>query len=214
VRDGIVADLAARGVGGELARMSREQRAEVERIATRFGITLKHAREVARFSQQLFARLQPLHQLPLAYGRLLEAACYLSETGHSINDAAHHKHAHYIVANVDISGFTDRERAFIAALCRYHRKAMPQASHAEFQALPPEEKRALPLMIPVLRLAFNLDRGRHLDVELVDSEIQDTRVTLRLRSPRPLDLAEWAASRVSEVFQQVYGRGVMITRER
>jgi exopolyphosphatase / guanosine-5'-triphosphate,3'-diphosphate pyrophosphatase len=115
---------------------------------------------------------------------------------------------------VDISGFTDRERAFIAALCRYHRKAMPQASHPEFQALPPEEKRALPLMIPVLRLAFNLDRGRHLDVELVDCEIQETRVTLKLRSPRPLDLAEWAASRVSEVFQQVYGRSVMITRER
>jgi exopolyphosphatase/guanosine-5'-triphosphate,3'-diphosphate pyrophosphatase len=49
VRDGIVADLAARGVGGELARMSRDQRAEVERIASRFGIMLKHAREVARF---------------------------------------------------------------------------------------------------------------------------------------------------------------------
>jgi exopolyphosphatase/guanosine-5'-triphosphate,3'-diphosphate pyrophosphatase len=214
VRDGIVADLAARGVGGELARMSRDQRAEVERIASRFGITLKHAREVARFSHHLFARLQPLHQLPLAYGRLLEAACYLSETGHAINDAAHHKHAYYIVANVDISGFTDRERAFIAALCRYHRKAVPQASHPEFQALPPEEKRALPLMIPVLRLAFNLDRGRHLDVELVDCEIQEARVALKLRSPRPLDLAEWAASRVSEVFQQVYGRSVTIARER
>ncbi len=171
VRDGIVADLAARGVGGEMARMSRDQRTEVERIASRFGIMLKHAREVARFSQQLFGRLQPLHHLPLFYGRLLEAACYLSETGHYINDAAHHKHAYYIVANADVSGFTDRERRFIAALCRYHRKATPQASHNEFQTLPAEDKRALGLLIPILRLAMNLDRGRHLDVELVDCEI-------------------------------------------
>ena len=37
VRDGIIADMAARGVGGELARLSREQRKEVERVAIRFG---------------------------------------------------------------------------------------------------------------------------------------------------------------------------------
>ncbi len=41
VRDGIIADMAARGVGGELARLNREQRKEVERVATRFGAGLE-----------------------------------------------------------------------------------------------------------------------------------------------------------------------------
>ncbi len=36
VRDGILADMAARNVGVELARLGREQRKEVERVASRF----------------------------------------------------------------------------------------------------------------------------------------------------------------------------------
>jgi exopolyphosphatase/guanosine-5'-triphosphate,3'-diphosphate pyrophosphatase len=213
VREGILADLAARGVGGELARLNRDQRKEVERVAARFGVVLKHARQVAAFSQALFARLQGQHQLPLAYGRLLEAACYFIDTGHYINDAGHHKHAYYIVANVDFSGFTTREREFIAVLCRYHRKAVPSPSHAEFQALPSEDKRALILLVPLLRLADNLDRSREQDVQLAGCDIQSGRVVLTLRSAREPDLAEWAASRVSEVFRQVYGRSVAITHE-
>src|SRR6202453_3946221 len=103
--------------------------------------------------------MQPLHQLPLSFGRLLESACYFSETGHYINDSGHHKHAYYIAMNVDLSGFTNREREFIATLCRYHRKAMPSATHPEYQILAPDDKRALLLLIPVLRLADNLDRS-------------------------------------------------------
>jgi exopolyphosphatase / guanosine-5'-triphosphate,3'-diphosphate pyrophosphatase len=214
VRDGIIADMAAKGVGGELARLSRDQRKEVERVATRFGAVLKHARRVAAFSQFLFARLQPLHQLPLNYGRLLEAACYFCETGHYINDNAHHKHAYYIAANADLSGFRNREREFIAALCRYHRKAMPSPAHPEYQAVAADDRRALTLLIPILRLADNLDRSAEQDIELVSCDIQPTRVLVKLRSPREPDLAEWAASRVSDVFHEVYGLNVTVTHER
>ena len=215
MRDGIIADMAARGVGGELARLSRDQRKEVERIAAKFGARLPHARRVAGFAQLLFARIQPLHQLPLAFGRLLESACYFSETGHYINDSGHHKHAYYITANVDLSGFTNREREFIAALCRYHRKAMPSPAHPEYQSLAAEDRRPLLLLIPLLRLADNLARNPDQDeVELTSCEIQPARVVLKLRSPREPDLAEWAASRVSDVFDEVYGRTVTVTHEK
>jgi exopolyphosphatase/guanosine-5'-triphosphate,3'-diphosphate pyrophosphatase len=213
VRDGIIADMAARGVGGELARLSRDQRKEVERVATRFGADLKHARRVAEFGQVLFRRLEPLHQLPVAYGRLLEAACYFCETGHYINDSAHHKHAYYIVSNVDLSGFPHREREFVANLCRYHRKAMPSMSHPEYQALTAEERRPMTLLIPVLRLADNLARGPE-QVELRSCEIQSSRVLVKLKSPGEPDLAEWAASRVSDVFQVVFERTLVVSHER
>jgi len=215
VRDGIIADMAARGVGGELARLSRDQRKEVERVSTRFGASLKHGRRVAGFTQVLFSRVQILHQLPLNYGRLLEAAAYFSEIGHYINDSAHHRHAYYIVANVDLSGFTNREREFIAILCRYHRKAMPSPAHAEFQSLSPEDRRPLMLLIPILRLADNLARGpEEDDVEIVSCDVQPARVLIRLRASREPDLAEWAASRVSDVFDEVYGRSVTVTYEK
>ena len=214
VRDGIIADMAARGVGGERARLSREQRKEVERVSSRFGASLKHARRVAEFGRLLFAHLQPLHQLALNYGRLLDAACYFSETGHYINDSGHHKHAYYIVANVDLSGFDNREREFIANLCRYHRKAMPSPAHPEYQALAPEERRPLQLLIPILRLADNLARSPEEDVGILSCEIQPARVMVKLKASREPDLAEWAASRVSDVFEQVYGRALAIAYER
>jgi len=215
VRDGIIADMAARGVGGELARLSRDQRKEVERVALRFGASLKHGRQIAGFTQYLFARLQVLHQLPMNYGRLIEAAAYFSEIGHHINDSGHHKHAYYIVANVDLSGFTNREREFIANLCRYHRKAMPSPAHPEFQALTPDDRRPLMLLIPILRLADNLARSPKPDeVEIVSCEVQAARVLIRLRAAREPDLAEWAASRVSDVFDEVYGRAVIVSYER
>ncbi len=215
VRDGIIADMAARGVGGELARLGREERKEVERVATRFGAQIRHARRVAAFAQLLFARIQPLHQLPLSFGRLLEAACYFSETGHYINDSGHHKHAYYIAANVDLSGFTNREREFVATLCRYHRKAMPSPAHLEYQALSADDRRPLLQLIPLLRLADNLARNPDQEaVELAGCEIQSARVVLKLKSSREPDLAEWAASRVSDAFEEVYGRTVVVTHER
>src|SRR4029077_6282062 len=47
VRDGIIADLAARNVGAEFARLDWEQRYKVEVMRRRYGVSLEHARKVA-----------------------------------------------------------------------------------------------------------------------------------------------------------------------
>ena len=91
---------------------------------------------------------------------------------------------------------------------------MPASDHATLDSLNNDERRALVLLTPLLRIADNLDRSREQDVKLAACEIQAGRVLLTLRSPREPDLAEWAASRVSDVFREVYGRGVELTHER
>ena len=48
VRDGIIADLHARGVGRELAQLSRDQRREVEQMSRRYGVALAHAPQSGR----------------------------------------------------------------------------------------------------------------------------------------------------------------------
>ena len=57
VRDGIIADLAARNVGAELSRLTRDQRREVEDLGRRYGVSLEHARKVADLSKLLFGAL-------------------------------------------------------------------------------------------------------------------------------------------------------------
>ena len=80
VRDGIIADLYARGVGRELAQLSRDQRKEVEQMSRRYGVALPHARKVAALAHTLFTDLQPSAPVAAAFrqaagSRRLSARC-------------------------------------------------------------------------------------------------------------------------------------------
>ena len=212
VRDGIIADLAARNVGAELSHLARDQRREVEDMCRRYGVSLEHARKVAHIAGLLFTPLHPLHQLPPASGKLLEAAAYLLDVGHYISGVSHHKHSYYVVANSDMPGFTDRERLLIASLCRYHRKSMPSPVHGAYQSLSAEERRVLTLLTPILRLADNLDRSHEQSIDGVECELHDGEVALQVHSHGDIDLVEWGAQRAGEAFQQVYNRRVTLTK--
>jgi exopolyphosphatase/guanosine-5'-triphosphate,3'-diphosphate pyrophosphatase len=204
VRDGIIADLAARGVRSESDSLNREQLSVVEDMAKQYRSSIQHVKQVAALADKLFDLLAPLHKLPSDAGKLLEAAAYLHDIGHFVSHTAHHKHSAYLVENSDMPGFTTKERLSIGALCRYHRKSMPQARHPQYAVLDPESKRIVLLLIPLLRVADALDRGHEGRVQDVGANITPSGVTLYLRSA-PSGLQFWAASGVAEVFRQVYG---------
>jgi len=189
----VIADLAARNVGAELSRLTREQRREVEDMGRRYGVPVEHARSVAHIAGLLFTALHPLHRLPPAAGKLLEAAAHLLDVGHYISSSSHHKHSYYVVANSDMPGFTERERVLVAALCRYHEKHYPTGAH-RFQSLAPEEKRALTVLIPLLRLADNMVRGPERRIESLTCRVQNGEVTLLVHSTGDIDLEQWAPS--------------------
>ena len=214
VRDGIVADLAARGVGMQRAQLSPEQRAEVQRLSVRYGVSRKHSLKVAGLARTLFASLQALHQLPLEMGKVLEAAAYLHDVGHYVSDLSHHKHSYYVVSNSDMPGFTNRERELVATLCRYHRKTLPAPQHTATQALTSEEAQAVLRLIPLLRLADSLDRSHTQRVQSVECRIQDGQVTVQITASAGIDLELWAGERAGEVFRQVYGLPVVFARSR
>ena len=104
VRDGIIADLAARNVGAERSRLSRDQRREVEEMARRYNVPLDRARNVAHVASLLFTALDTVHGLPPAAGKLLEAAAYLLDIGHFVSSASHHKHSYYLVCEFGYGG--------------------------------------------------------------------------------------------------------------
>jgi len=190
--------------------MSRDQRREVEDMGRRYGVPLEHARKVGSISNHLFTELQPLHQLPPACGKLLEAAAHLIDVGHYISSSSHHKHSHYVVANSDMPGFTERERIVIAHLCRYHRKSMPTPMHSAYQNLPPDEKRTLLLMIPLLRLADNLDQSHEQRIERLACRWTDTEVTLQVHSRGDIDLEQWALSGPARFSASVQPPGILM----
>jgi exopolyphosphatase/guanosine-5'-triphosphate,3'-diphosphate pyrophosphatase len=212
VRDGIIADLAARGVGRELTMLNRDQRRVVEQMARRYGVQLAHARKVSQIAQRLFESLQPLHGLPPAFGKLLEAAGYLHDIGHYVSDTSHHKHSYYLVANSDLPGFTDSERQTIALLCRYHRKAMPAPRHSLIQTLDPDIRRAITLLAPLLRIADSLDRGHEQRVGDLRVQVHNGSVNLALESVTDTDLEMWAVERVADTFRETYQTSLTLSR--
>ncbi len=212
VRDGVIADLANRGVGRELTRLSTDQRRVVEEMSRRFGVPLKHARKVAALALEIFDSLRPLHRLPPNTGKLLEAAAYLHDLGHYVSDTGHHKHSAYLVANSDMPGFTDEERHLIAMLCRFHRKAMPTQRHSAYISLDPESRRCILYLIPILRIADSLDRGHQQRVESIECQMRNGAIALRLRSGHDVDLEQWAADRSGDIFRQVYDVPLLVTQ--
>jgi len=214
VRDGIIADLIARNTGRAATQMNRDQREMVEGMSTRYGVSLKHVRKVARLSGEMFLALEPLHKLPHHYARLLEAAAHLHDIGHFVSDTRHHKHSYYLVSNSDMPGFTEREREVIANLCRYHRKAVPSPEHTNWQTLDQESRRAINLLAPLLRIADNLDRSRGQRIKQLECTIRGPEVLLKLHSNANVDLEAWAAERAGEFFRQVYDRTIVFTRAR
>jgi exopolyphosphatase / guanosine-5'-triphosphate,3'-diphosphate pyrophosphatase len=175
-------------------------------------VRLKHARQVAAMASTLFHELQPLHQLAPGYGKLLEAAAYLHDVGHYVNDVSHHKHSYYLVANSDISGFTKAELDFVANLCRYHRKASPSPDHANLRALGPEERQPLLMLIPLLRIADSLDRSGEQRIQSVECQIRNGQALIQLHAAADVELEQWAAERSGDLFRQVYGRPMVVTR--
>lgn len=212
VRDGIIADLAARGVGRELSQLSREQRSVVEGMAKRYGVALKHARHVAGLGHRLFEILRPLHYLPPAAGKLLEASAYLHDIGHFVSDLGHHKHSAYLVANSGMPGFTNKERLVIAALCRFHRKSMPHPTHPQFQALDADSKRMVLNLAPLLRIADALDRGNEQRVRDISAATKDGAVTLFVKAEHDADLEIWTANEEAKSFGEIYPTPISVRR--
>ncbi len=206
VRDGIIADLARRGAGREVAQLDGEQLRSVREMARRYRVALKHGDNVACLARHLFAALASCHGLPPAEGKLLEAAAYLHDIGHFISDTRHHRHSYYVVSNSDLPAFTDRERLVIAHLCRYHRKSLPGPHHSSYKQLSAPEKKTVRYLTPLLRLADSLDRTHQQRVRSVEARVAPDNVILYLESPENTDLEIWAAQQVSGAFRQTFGR--------
>jgi exopolyphosphatase/guanosine-5'-triphosphate,3'-diphosphate pyrophosphatase len=214
VRDGIIADLVARGVGRELSRLTRQQQKVVDAMCRKYNTDVKNAKHVAKLSVDLFDSLISIHKVPTEYGKLLDAAAYLHNTGHFISDTAHHKHSAYVVMNSDLPGFTDRERMLIALLCRYHRKSLPMSRHEPYGKLAAEDKRIVNALIPLLRIAVGLDSTKQQKVTTVECQLGPSGATLYVKGTGDMDLELWAAEQGAIAYREIYNSPLVIAKAR
>jgi exopolyphosphatase/guanosine-5'-triphosphate,3'-diphosphate pyrophosphatase len=187
--------------------------------AEAFGRSLRfeerHAMQVKRVSESLFDQLAKPLELDPALRDLLSAAALLHDVGYVVSYRQHHKHAYRLIAHGSLEGFTPRERELIALIARYHRRGFPKKTHRGFGSLPKDDRRLVSRLSALLRLADALDR-RH-SQRLREARVriaEDGTVRLALRSERDLMVEAHAAEEKADLFEEVFGRNLVVTTRR
>ncbi|HYL64224.1 MAG TPA: Ppx/GppA phosphatase family protein [Candidatus Methylomirabilis sp.] len=164
-----------------------------------------HAEQVRELSVLLFDQLQPVHHLPAQSRVLLEAGALLHDAGHMISHRGHHKHGEYLVLNGDIPGLEGRDRAFVAALARYHNtKSEPAGHHPAYSMLNNSDKRIARRLAAILRIAEALDHSHRQRVMQVRASFQRGAAGIQViaRGDVAEDLLD--ANRSAELFEKEF----------
>src|ERR1700733_11113804 len=142
LRDGILAQMAA-----DYDRSTRSGRQiESERMESilkaidHYHVERKHAFDVRDAATLLFSSLRAVHRLPPEYGEWLSAAAMLYEVGDYESRNGRHRHAHYIISNSEILGYTPQQRRIIAAVARYLGKSRPAMEDGPMKMLDTAER--------------------------------------------------------------------------
>jgi exopolyphosphatase/guanosine-5'-triphosphate,3'-diphosphate pyrophosphatase len=206
LRDGLLAQMAADyGRSAQLrTRIATERSDAIVAMCRHYRVDLKHAQRVRDMADRLFTSLASVHELAPEYKDWLSAAAMLHEVGSFINRSGRHRHAHYIIANSDIFGYTLAQRRLIAAIARYLGKTRPHPADAIVRRVPSGERASIPAAVVLLRLAKALDQARRGSVAAIEVRRTGKTVKLVLRS-RSAELELWALDKERDYFREVFG---------
>lgn len=210
LREGLVLDYIKKN-GAHIRTVERYpdvRRRSVIELAERCRYLAPHAQHVAATALALFDATQPDHALPPQAREWLEYAALLHDIGTHISYEKHHRHSQYLIQHGDLRGFDPDEIQLMALVARYHRRSVPKKSHAEFAALPPQQRRAVRVLGALLRLAEGLDRSHAQVIDRIDVTPAGTDLVVALRSSGDPELELWAAARHAAPLIAVLGRPI------
>ena len=151
LREGLLVDL----LGREDRKDVRDQ--SVAELVERFDIDEAQANRVRRLALAFHAQVASTWCLDdVQSGRKIGWAALLHEIGLSLAHSSYHKHGGYLLANMDLAGFSQAEQRGLALIVRAHRRKFPKD---EFDPKDARSRRLQRLTI-LLRLAALFHRSR------------------------------------------------------
>jgi exopolyphosphatase / guanosine-5'-triphosphate,3'-diphosphate pyrophosphatase len=207
IREGIVLDtLASDGA----IDPTPDHRRTVREVGQRYGYDREHAEHVTELSLSLFDQLSE----PLRLGGndrvLLESAAMLHDIGYYISYDRHHKHSYHLILNSGLRVFTRRERAIVAAIARYHTKALPKRSHESMIGLDPADRATVRRLAAILRIADGFDRGRSARVSAIDAVDDGVVTRFTAHSDDDLHAELYGVDKKKDLYEETFGRTVEV----
>jgi exopolyphosphatase/guanosine-5'-triphosphate,3'-diphosphate pyrophosphatase len=182
-------------------------------LAERYQSDPGHGEHVGDLCAKLFDALADLHHLTRHDALLLQVAAILHEVGTYVSPRAHHKHSEYIILNSEIFGLDRMDVTIVALVARYHRHSGPVLDHPSYAALSTDDRIRVSKLAAMLRVADALERTHAQRVSQL--EIRRESGKLRLRLPGLVDAAveRLAMTSKADLFEQVFGLGVVIDED-
>jgi exopolyphosphatase/guanosine-5'-triphosphate,3'-diphosphate pyrophosphatase len=168
---------------------------EVEQVRARYDEEPSHSSQVEKLAGKLFAELaRQKAQEPMGPRErmLLGVAALLHDIGWSqtLNGKGHHKESAKLIMRQAWTHLAPLEVRIVAQVARYHRKALPKASHTDYMELPEAARRTVRLLGGILRIADALDRTHTSVVQELSCQLKDDSATVKLKVKR-----EWTAEK-------------------
>jgi exopolyphosphatase/guanosine-5'-triphosphate,3'-diphosphate pyrophosphatase len=208
IREGILISMASGS--DEREEFHAQVRASAVALGKRYHFDENHSQHVAKLALRLFDDLGPEHGLDGHARLLLEVAGILHDIGTFIKTSGHHKHSEYILANSEIFGLAEDERAVVANVVRYHRKQPPAPTHVNFMSLEPGLRMKVTKLSAILRVADALDRGHTQRVDIASTEKSETLLVVRTGGTVDLSLERYSLEEKANMFEDVFGLKVTL----
>ena len=177
---------------------------------------IHHAVQVRTLSLLIFDRLTGLHHMGRPARLVLEAAALVHDIGFQVSEKGHHKLSFEIVRTELTKAWAPEEALLVALVARYHRKAVPKATHPGYDRLSGRDRATVGRLGGILRIADGLDRTHSGSVSDIGIRSEGDSVTFELSGKvSPTD--EWGVSRKRSLFEETFHRKAVfswVTRDR
>jgi exopolyphosphatase/guanosine-5'-triphosphate,3'-diphosphate pyrophosphatase len=186
---------------------------ETEILLGRHEAEPEHPRQVTRLSLALFEGLNPLHGYGKTERRLLECAALLHDIGWSVSGPdgrGHHKASALLIREFPWKTLTSTEVLCVAAVARYHRKALPKADHKDLKNLSPADHLRVGWLAACLRTADGLDRRHLQQVTGVSVQISQQQTELWVDAPGRIDEELAAADQKSDLLRNLLSESLKL----
>ncbi len=149
LREGLLHDLLGRVHHDDVRDQS------VQNLMLRYHIDTAHAKRIRETALSFLAQVAIDWRLHApAHRQLLAWAADLHEIGRDIAHSQYHRHGGYLLAHMDMAGFSRRDQSQLATLVRLHRRKFATDREA------PEPPIHIRRLAVLLRLAVILQRSR------------------------------------------------------
>jgi exopolyphosphatase/guanosine-5'-triphosphate,3'-diphosphate pyrophosphatase len=208
LRDGLLAEAASGNAWSE--DFVRQILNSARETGRRYQLDQAHADCVTDIALTLFRALKDEHRLEYRYEVILTVAAQLHDVGMFISASSHHKHSQYIIKNSDIFGLGQKDILLTALVARYHRRALPRATHPDYSQLSREERLVVNKLAAILRAADALDRSHTQIIRNVEITVKEDQVVLQVAGEGDFMSEKRALVSKGKMFEQVYGRTVVM----